>query len=136
MSRRTLHHFLAQVLRASFLLPTSTSHGERLSIRINAMESLKVDVLWSWPSIVIELSLAVISVLVYRRYLSPLSRIPGPFFASFSRFWHIRQILAGDQNTTLTRLHDQHGTAISFWSLVIYVANRLRDRSFRPHCAQ
>lgn len=44
-----------------------------------------------------------------RRYFSPISHIPGPFFASVSRLWHVRQILRGKQNYKLLELHEKHG---------------------------
>ncbi|KAH9905052.1 cytochrome P450 [Xylariomycetidae sp. FL2044] len=44
-----------------------------------------------------------------RRFLSPISHIPGPFLASISRLWHISRILKGDQNLALVEEHDKHG---------------------------
>lgn len=55
------------------------------------------------------LAVAVLSLCVWRRYFSPISDIPGPFSASFTRLWHIRRILKGDQNLELIRLHNEHG---------------------------
>lgn len=55
------------------------------------------------------IGLALVGVLAWRRYLSPIRHIPGPFVASFTRLWHIRQIFAGDQNLNLIKLHDKHG---------------------------
>ena len=52
---------------------------------------------------------AVLTLFVWRRYLSAISDIPGPFLASLSRIWHIHRILKGDQNLELIRLHDVHG---------------------------
>ncbi|KAK6854439.1 hypothetical protein PG995_009532 [Apiospora arundinis] len=48
-------------------------------------------------------------VSVQRRYLSPISHIPGPLLASFSRLWHLRQIWSGKQNLKLIEQHDRHG---------------------------
>jgi hypothetical protein len=66
--------------------------------------------LLTWPAIAVQLLLAAISLFVWRRYLSPLADIPGPFVASFSRWWHIHHILIGDQNLQLVQLHEKHGT--------------------------
>ncbi|KAK3310492.1 cytochrome P450 [Chaetomium strumarium] len=66
--------------------------------------------LLAWPAIVVQLLLAAIGLFVWRRYLSPLADIPGPFVASFSRWWHIRHILIGDQNRQLVQLHEKHDT--------------------------
>lgn len=67
--------------------------------------------LLSWPAVAVQLLVATFSILAWRLYLSPLANIPGPFLASFSRLWHIRHILLGDQNLQLVRLHEKHGTA-------------------------
>ncbi|KAK8102239.1 hypothetical protein PG984_015385 [Apiospora sp. TS-2023a] len=48
-------------------------------------------------------------LVTWRRYWSPISHIPGPFAASFTRLWHMHHILKGDQNTELIRLHKKHG---------------------------
>lgn len=55
------------------------------------------------------LLVAVLSILFWRRYLSPLRDIPGPFAASLTRLWHMKRILKGDQNLELIRLHEEHG---------------------------
>lgn len=55
------------------------------------------------------LLVAVLTLFVRRRYFSPLSDIPGPFVASFTRLWHMNRILKGDQNLELIRLHDKLG---------------------------
>ncbi|KAK8042325.1 cytochrome P450 [Apiospora phragmitis] len=55
-------------------------------------------------------TVALLLVLVtWRRYWAPISHIPGPFTASFTRLWHMHRILKGDQNTELIRLHEKHG---------------------------
>lgn len=65
--------------------------------------------LFTWPAVAVQLLIAAFSICVWRRYLSPLADIPGPFLASFSRWWHVRQILTGDQNVQLVQLHAKHG---------------------------
>ncbi|KAK4227121.1 benzoate 4-monooxygenase cytochrome P450 [Podospora fimiseda] len=54
-------------------------------------------------------TIALLTLFTWRRYFSPISNIPGPFAASFTRLWHIQRILKGDQNLELIRLHDKHG---------------------------
>lgn len=53
--------------------------------------------------------LAVLTLCVWRRYFAPLRDVPGPFFASVIRLWHMRRIVKEDQNLELIRLHDRHG---------------------------
>lgn len=52
----------------------------------------------------------LVSLIVWRRYFSPISDVPGPFVASFTRLWHMQRILKGDQNLELIRLHEENGT--------------------------
>lgn len=42
------------------------------------------------------LLVAVLSILFWRRYLSPLRDTQGPFAASPTRLWHVKRILKGD----------------------------------------
>ncbi|KAK3906033.1 cytochrome P450 [Staphylotrichum tortipilum] len=65
--------------------------------------------LFTWPAVAVQILIATFSICVWRRYLSPLADIPGPFVASFSRWWHVRRILIGDQNVQLVQLHAKHG---------------------------
>ena len=91
--------------------------------------------LLTWPAIAVQLLIAAVSLLVWRRYLSPLADIPGPVVASFSRWWHVRRILIGDQNLQLVQLHEKHGTVppLSLYPLIRLTRHH---RSLRPHCPQ
>lgn len=63
------------------------------------------------PTILIAITLLLTTTLLYTLYLillHPLSRLPGPFFASFSRAWMVHHSLRGDMNTTMIALHAQH----------------------------
>ncbi|KAI0142065.1 cytochrome P450 [Pestalotiopsis sp. NC0098] len=67
---------------------------------------------YSRPSglaIVTALLLLVVTVATWRRCFSPLSDLPGPFWASITRLWHVKIIIAGDQNLVLSRLHEKYG---------------------------
>ncbi|KAF4461647.1 Pisatin demethylase [Fusarium albosuccineum] len=63
----------------------------------------------SWSSLAAAGVVGLLSLLIWRRYLSGISDIPGPFAASFTRLWHMNRILKGDQNLELVRLHEKHG---------------------------
>ena len=52
------------------------------------------------------------SVLVKRRYLSPLSRYPGPFIASISRLWYTHVNWQGSQHEVLVELHAKYGDIV------------------------
>jgi hypothetical protein len=66
-------------------------------------------------------SISLLSLLIWRRYFSVISDIPGPFAASFTRLWHMHRILKGDQNLELIRLHEQHGRFIRHIRMCIIV---------------
>lgn len=45
----------------------------------------------------------------YQRLISPLAKIPGPFWASISRLWYLQRINAEDMHRHTKKLHDQYG---------------------------
>lgn len=53
--------------------------------------------------------LIIITIAIRRRYFSSLSHVPGPFWASITRLWHVYHIYQGDHNTTLLALHERYG---------------------------
>ncbi|KAK2471841.1 hypothetical protein H9L39_16524 [Fusarium oxysporum f. sp. albedinis] len=75
-------------------------------IQVNSVNS---EVLVSWPGFITELALLAFAIAVHRRYFSNLSDIPGPFWASVTRLWHVWIILEGKQNVRLKALHRKHG---------------------------
>jgi cytochrome P450 len=79
-------------------------------LAVGLIEKLHLDSPWRVGIAALSTLLAApFTLFAYRRYLSPLRSIPGPFWASVTRLWHIRVILRGDQNLELIRLHDQYG---------------------------
>ncbi|KAK8053796.1 cytochrome P450 [Apiospora saccharicola] len=81
----------------------------------------------SWGSILTHLGLFLAATLflvsVRQRYLSPISHIPGPFLASFSRLWHLCQIWSGKQNLRLIEQHDRHGESSHIRSHFVRMAH-------------
>lgn len=51
----------------------------------------------------------IVLTVVRRRFFSPIRSIPGPFLASISRLWHLKQVASGKQNLKLIEQHDKHG---------------------------
>lgn len=47
--------------------------------------------------------------LMYKRYGSSLRTVPGPFTASFTRLWKLRQMFKGDMHLTNIALHRKYG---------------------------
>jgi hypothetical protein len=49
---------------------------------------------------------------IYCRTLHPLANVPGPFTASFSRFWLIKHSHAGDMHRTMIAMHEKYGSLV------------------------
>lgn len=69
--------------------------------------------IWSLQFITVQILVLFLTLvfvtIIRRRYFSPISHIPGPFLASFSRLWHMRYIIRGDQQMVLARAHEKYG---------------------------
>jgi hypothetical protein len=46
---------------------------------------------------------------IARRYFSALASVPGPFTASITRAWRIKEVYSGHVEETELRLHEVHG---------------------------
>lgn len=102
---------------------------------------MRVPLQWSAEFIAFQavatLVIFLLAVIVRRRYFSPISSIPGPFLASFSRLWHLRQIWRGDQHIALAKQHEKHGTGEpALQTIICPQAHRNLARSLRPACTQ
>ncbi|KAF5723049.1 cytochrome P450 monooxygenase [Fusarium mundagurra] len=73
------------------------------------MSFVNNEVLVSWTGLILGLVLLIVPIALHRRYFSNLSDIPGPFWASVTRLWHVWIILEGKQNLRLKALHRKHG---------------------------
>jgi hypothetical protein len=51
----------------------------------------------------------LLAVIVRRRYFSPISDIPGPFAASFSRLWQLYHIFDGHTESATLKAHQKYG---------------------------
>lgn len=54
----------------------------------------------------------VLNLVVHRCMLSPLSKCPGPFFASISRLWYTYINWQGNQHEVLQSLHAKYGDTV------------------------
>ncbi|KXX72952.1 Pisatin demethylase [Madurella mycetomatis] len=43
---------------------------------------------------------------------SPLRKFPGPFLAGYTNLWRLAQVLAGDYQKTIKKLHEQYGPVV------------------------
>ncbi|CAK7213413.1 hypothetical protein SEUCBS140593_001841 [Sporothrix eucalyptigena] len=62
-----------------------------------------------WPILV---SVAILSSILGRRYLTPLRKIPGPFFASWTRFPRIFAVTIGKPHEWELKLHRKYGRIV------------------------
>lgn len=67
------------------------------------------DIHFKWPVVVSTALALLVSKLIWRRYFTSISDVPGPFLASFTRLWHIVRIAKGKQNFDIIKLHDELG---------------------------
>jgi hypothetical protein len=72
-------------------------------------------------SVSIVVAAFIVGFIVKRRYLSPLRRFPGPFWASVTRWWLVREIFLGKHEKNMLRLHAKYGpiVRISPWEVAI-----------------
>jgi hypothetical protein len=76
-----------------------------------------LELLKSYPFLV--LTIFFIGRLLYKRYASPLRSVPGPFTASFTRLWKLRQMYKGDMERTNIALHRKYGITLYCLQLLI-----------------
>lgn len=55
----------------------------------------------------------VLALLCHSWVRHPLRRVPGPFLASFSRFWLLRQVYSGKLHLVDTEAHERYGNGFS-----------------------
>jgi hypothetical protein len=82
----------------SATLDTSDSDAD-ISVSLSRLICSFVGLLISW----------FLGSCIWHRYLSPISDIPGPFFASFSRLWLIQLLRRGKAPKELADLHEKYG---------------------------
>jgi hypothetical protein len=63
----------------------------------------------SFPLLLISLAIVLYLSSLFSRWKSPLSRVPGPEMASWSRLWLIKSLFSGIGDYYLVRLNNKHG---------------------------
>lgn len=51
-------------------------------------------------------------IALYRLLFHPLARIPGPFLAKVTRFWHTKQYASGQWHDISLELHRKYGPVV------------------------
>jgi hypothetical protein len=54
----------------------------------------------------------IILYIIYQRFLSPLSSIPGPFNAALNNLWITYHSWMGDTHRVMIALHNRHGSLV------------------------
>ena len=98
-------------------LPKSNSAADAtpLAIGLNDIASALFSRIYLWVII------GSISYLIYTRYLTGISHIPGPFIASVSNFWKIRAAWQEAMPQQNIALHKKHGPLVRIGSNMISV---------------
>ena len=92
-----------------------------------------VPLYYTIPLLVITLFLGFI---IKRRYLSPLRRFPGPFWASVTRWWLVHQIFRGDHEKTMLRLHAKYGPIIRISPFEVAISDPDAIKTIYGHTSQ
>lgn len=66
---------------------------------------------------------AVLALLAWTAFFSPLGRIPGPFLARFTNLWRFFDVYRHASDKTQLRLHRQHGPYVRLGPNFISVAD-------------
>ncbi len=74
-------------------------------------------------------SIYLVFWIIYCRSFHPLKGIPGPFWASVSRYWLPYQVSTGKAECTLRTLHEELGR-----SLLPHEFHHAQPQLVRPHC--
>lgn len=94
----------------------------------HSIESLPL--YYTIPLTILTLLLAFI---IKRRYLSPLRRFPGPFWASVTRWWLVHQIFRGDHEKTMLKLHAKYGPIIRISPFEVAISDPEAIKSIYGH---
>lgn len=65
----------------------------------------------------------LLGVLIRRKYLSPISDIPGPFSGSLGRFWQLYHIFNGHTEVATIKAHEKYGTFVRISHLEVSVSS-------------
>jgi hypothetical protein len=65
----------------------------------------------------------LLGVIIKRKYFSPISDIPGPFAASFSRLWQLYHIVDGHTEVATINAHEKYGKFVRISHLEVSVSD-------------
>ncbi|CAN9336881.1 unnamed protein product [Alternaria alternata] len=65
-------------------------------------------------AVLVGLIVYLTTYVVYQRFLHPLAKFPGPFFASLTDLWQVSEFLSLKQPYNLTALHEKYGQFVRY----------------------
>lgn len=68
--------------------------------------------MYAWLQVITIVLAARLLLLVYQKWTSPLRRVPGPFWARFSRAWYFYRVWRGHFERDNIDLHEKYGSAV------------------------
>ena len=80
-------------------------------------------------TLVVLLIIAVMTWIAYVSYFSPLSSVPGPFLARFSRAWIMKHSRDGDMHRIMIDLHRRAGKLVRIGPNELLVAQKIISSS-------
>lgn len=54
----------------------------------------------------------LVGYIIYQRYLHPLAKFPGPFWASITNFWKVYELSTLALPTRMCRVHEKYGPVV------------------------
>jgi cytochrome P450 len=88
-------------------MKTVILHYTMESLRTDAhLHTLFYQYIYSFPVAV------AIAYVVYQRFFSPLAKVPGPFWASLTRFWLVKVVRESNYHRVAQQLHAKYGSVV------------------------
>lgn len=76
-----------------------------------------------FTNVAIGIIVFIVLYVIYIRFLSPLVKIPGPFWACISRLWIVRLSRKGNMHRVMLRLHEKYGKLVRVGPKEVIVAD-------------
>ena len=94
-------------------LPDSRIMELPLTPQTSILQTLQGQVL-SYNAVPILLFLYLFLLAVYRAFLHPLAKYPGPWLAKITELYPLYHSIVGDRHLTFWKLHEKHGNIIRY----------------------
>jgi hypothetical protein len=96
---------------------------QNMADKLSIIGLLDVTGQWIKSNLFATVLVIVIANVVLTRYRPGLRHVPGPFTASFSNFWKLRQVWNGNMHKQGVRIHEDYGPIVRIGPNHISVAS-------------